>query len=321
MKPAGLSLITWPVWAILMASAALVASSNIVPLAVIVVAFAVGGALVVGRRGRVILTVHALGVAAVFLFRALATFVFPQGNHGNLGLPELSLGPLTVFGNVSHHALSQAIISGAALAAVIAASGVVLALVPLADITAYLPRALGPLSTALGVSIAVLHSVSRQIEVSTRARLIRPHASRRAVLMSTLDGILVDSVTLATQLDVMGESKQNTSRTNWQRMMLSVLVLAVCAMVAQAAGYLEVSWGVTAVAVCLTVALWWRFERDVSHLRPLNVGPRDVTVMLTAVIALGLGAVASSQWATLVVATLFMTPLWCAGRERHVDSP
>ena len=196
----------WWAWGLSVAAAA-TTSTN-----VLVQALLVGGVLVVvtscaePARRRSTLRVYLWVAGWTVVVRLAFRVVFPASEGpGVLGLPELSLGPVVLFGPVSAEALLSGLAGGLQLAVVVLAVGAAHTLADALGLLRHAPSALAGVTTALVVAVAALPTLGRSVTDVRRAARLRGHRpGLRRTVVPVLEGAMERSLTLAAAMEARG---------------------------------------------------------------------------------------------------------------------
>ena len=196
----------WWVWGLSVAAAA-TTSTN-----VLVQALLVGSVLVVvtscaePTRQRSTLRVYLWVAGWTVVVRLAFRVVFPASEGpGVLGLPELSLGPVVLFGPVSAEALLSGLAGGLQLAVVVLAVGAAHTLADALGLLRHAPSALAGVTTALVVAVAALPTLGRSVTDVRRAARLRGHRpGLRRTVVPVLEGAMERSLTLAAAMEARG---------------------------------------------------------------------------------------------------------------------
>lgn len=198
--------VSWWVWGLSVAAAA-TTSTHLVVLVVLgsaVLAVVATCADPARRRStfRTYLWVAAWTVAIRLVFRV----VFPAGTgRGVLSLPEVTVGPVVLFGPVSREALLSGLTGGLQLAVVILAVGAAHTLADALGLLRHAPSSLAGITTALVVAVSVLPSLGRSVvDVRRAARLRGQRPGLRRTVVPVLEGTMDRSLTLAAAMESRG---------------------------------------------------------------------------------------------------------------------
>lgn len=132
--------------------------------------------------------------------------VFPTGTGtGLLTLPEVTVGPVVLFGPVSREALLSGLTGGLQLAVVILAVGAAHTLADALGLLRHAPSSLAGITTALVVSVSVLPGLGRAVlDVRQAARLRGQRPGLRRTVVPVLEGTMDRSLTLAAAMESRG---------------------------------------------------------------------------------------------------------------------
>ncbi|ACZ21530.1 ABC-type cobalt transport system, permease component CbiQ [Sanguibacter keddieii DSM 10542] len=198
--------VAWWVWGLCVAAAATTTTHPVV-LAVLgsaLLAVVASCADPARRRStfRTYLWVAAWTVAVRLAFRV----VFPTGSgQGVLTLPELSVGPVVLFGVVSREALLSGLTGGLQLAVVILAVGAAHTLADALGLLRHAPSSLAGITTALVVAVSVLPALGRAVlDVRRAARLRGRRPGLRRTVVPVLEATMERSLTLAAAMESRG---------------------------------------------------------------------------------------------------------------------
>lgn len=196
----------WWVWGLSVAAAATTTTHPVVLLVLLsaVVAVVASCALPVRRRStfRTYLWVAAWTVVVRLVFRV----VLPtSGGTGLLTLPEVTVGPVVLFGSVSREALLGGLAGGIQLAVVILAVGAAHTLADALGLLRHAPSSLAGITTALVVAVSVLPVLGRSVlDVRQAARLRGQRPGVRRTVVPVLEGTMDRSLTLAAAMESRG---------------------------------------------------------------------------------------------------------------------
>jgi energy-coupling factor transport system permease protein len=198
--------VAWWVWGLCVAAAATTTSHPVV-LAVLgsaLLAVVATCADPARRRStfRTYLWVAAWTVAVRLAFRV----VFPTSpGQGVLTLPELTVGPVVLFGSVSREALLSGLTGGLQLAVVILAVGAAHTLADALGLLRHAPSSLAGITTALVVAVSVLPALGRSVlDVRRAARLRGQRPGLRRTVVPVLEATMERSLTLAAAMESRG---------------------------------------------------------------------------------------------------------------------
>jgi energy-coupling factor transport system permease protein len=198
--------VAWWVWGLCVAAAATTTTHPVV-LAVLgsaLLAVVASCADPARRRStfRTYLWVAVWTVAVRLAFRV----VFPTSSgQGVLTLPELSVGPVVLFGAVSREALLSGLTGGLQLAVVILAVGAAHTLADALGLLRHAPSSLAGITTALVVAVSVLPALGRAVlDVRRAARLRGQRPGLRRTVVPVLEATMERSLTLAAAMESRG---------------------------------------------------------------------------------------------------------------------
>lgn len=266
----------WWVWGLGVAAAA-TTTTHLVVLVIFVAAVlaVVASCADPTRRGSVFRTylwVAGWTVAVRLVFRV----VLPAGaGTGVLRLPEVSVGPVVLFGTVTREALLGGLTGGLQLAVVILAVGAAHTLADALGLLRHAPSALAGITTALVVAVSVLPTLGRSVlDVRQAARLRGKRPGLRRTVVPVLEGTMDRSSALAAAMESRGygavpvpppassstasELQRPSARPSVRRLVQPVSLLGAVGVVALATYALfDASWpGWAAPALaCLAVLL------------------------------------------------------------------
>lgn len=196
----------WWVWGLGVAAAA-TTTTHLVVLVIFVAAVlaVVASCADPARRGSVFRTylwVAGWTVAVRLVFRV----VLPAGaGTGVLRLPEVSVGPVVLFGTVTREALLGGLTGGLQLAVVILAVGAAHTLADALGLLRHAPSALAGITTALVVAVSVLPTLGRSVlDVRQAARLRGKRPGLRRTVVPVLEGTMDRSSALAAAMESRG---------------------------------------------------------------------------------------------------------------------
>lgn len=196
----------WWVWGLGVAAAA-TTTTHLVVLVIFVAAVltVVASCADPARRGSVFRTylwVAGWTVAVRLVFRV----ALPAGaGTGVLRLPEVSVGPVVLFGTVTREALLGGLTGGLQLAVVILAVGAAHTLADALGLLRHAPSALAGITTALVVAVSVLPTLGRSVlDVRQAARLRGKRPGLRRTVVPVLEGTMDRSSALAAAMESRG---------------------------------------------------------------------------------------------------------------------
>jgi len=196
----------WWVWGLGVAAAATTTTHLVVLLIFVAAVLAVVASCAdPTRRGSVFRTylwVAGWTVAVRLVFRV----VLPAGvGTGVLTLPEVSVGPVVLFGTVTREALLGGLTGGLQLAVVILAVGAAHTLADALGLLRHAPSALAGITTALVVAVSVLPTLGRSVlDVRQAARLRGKRPGLRRTVVPVLEGTMDRSSALAAAMESRG---------------------------------------------------------------------------------------------------------------------
>jgi energy-coupling factor transport system permease protein len=196
----------WWVWGLGVAAAATTTTHLVVLVTFVAAILAVVASCAdPARRGSVFRTylwVAGWTVAVRLVFRVL----LPAGaGTGVLTLPEVSVGPVVLFGTVTREALLGGLTGGLQLAVVILAVGAAHTLADALGLLRHAPSALAGITTALVVAVSVLPTLGRSVlDVRQAARLRGKRPGLRRTVVPVLEGTMDRSSALAAAMESRG---------------------------------------------------------------------------------------------------------------------
>ncbi|MBF0721846.1 CbiQ family ECF transporter T component [Sanguibacter inulinus] len=196
----------WWVWGLGVAAAATTTTHLVVLVTFVAAVLAVVASCAdPARRGSVFRTylwVAGWTVAVRLVFRV----VLPAGaGTGVLRLPEVSVGPVVLFGTVTREALLGGLTGGLQLAVVILAVGAAHTLADALGLLRHAPSALAGITTALVVAVSVLPTLGRSVlDVRQAARLRGKQPGLRRTVVPVLEGTMDRSSALAAAMESRG---------------------------------------------------------------------------------------------------------------------
>lgn len=196
----------WWVWGLGVAAAATTTTHLVVLVTFVAAILAVVASCAdPARRGSVFRTylwVAGWTVAVRLVFRV----VLPAGaGAGVLTLPEVSVGPVVLFGTVTREALLGGLTGGLQLAVVILAVGAAHTLADALGLLRHAPSALAGITTALVVAVSVLPTLGRSVlDVRQAARLRGKRPGLRRTVVPVLEGTMDRSSALAAAMESRG---------------------------------------------------------------------------------------------------------------------
>jgi energy-coupling factor transport system permease protein len=196
----------WWVWGLGVAAAATTTTHLVVLVTFVAAILAVVASCAdPTRRGSVFRTylwVAGWTVAVRLVFRV----VLPAGaGTGVLTLPEVSVGPVVLFGTVTREALIGGLTGGLQLAVVILAVGAAHTLADALGLLRHAPSVLAGIATALVVAVSVLPTLGRSVlDVRQAARLRGKRPGLRRTVVPVLEGTMDRSSALAAAMESRG---------------------------------------------------------------------------------------------------------------------
>lgn len=196
----------WWVWGLGVAAAATTTTHLVVLVTFVAAVLAVVASCAdPTRRGSVFRTylwVAGWTVAVRLVFRV----VLPAGaGTGVLRLPEVSVGPVVLFGTVTREVLLGGLTGGLQLAVVILAVGAAHTLADALGLLRHAPSALAGITTALVVAVSVLPTLGRSVlDVRQAARLRGKRPGLRRTVVPVLEGTMDRSSALAAAMESRG---------------------------------------------------------------------------------------------------------------------
>lgn len=303
-RPAPVHPVAWWAWGLGVAAAGTTTTHPVVLLVCTGAVLAVVASCADPARRRSVFRTYLWVACWTVVVRLAFRVVLPAGpGTGVLTLPELSVGPVVVFGTVTREALLGGLAGGLQLAVVILAVGAAHTLADALGLLRHAPSSLAGITTALVVSVSVLPALGRSVvDVRQAARLRGKRPGLRRTVVPVLEGTMDRSSALAAAMEARGYGAtplepavepSGPPRPPARRLRQPVSLLGAVAAVALATYALfDASWpGWSAPALAaLAVLLCVVALRTGTTLRRTVYRPERWTVRSALVAASGVGA-------------------------------
>lgn len=196
----------WWVWGLSVAAAATTTTHPVVLLVLLGAVVAVVASCATPARRRSTFRTYFWVAAWTVVVRIVFRVVLPTGGGtGLISLPEVTLGPVVLFGAVSREALLGGLTGGVQLAVVIVAVGAAHTLADALGLLRHAPSSLAGITTALVVAVSVLPVLGRSVlDVRQAARLRGRRPGLRRTVVPVLEGTMDRSLTLAAAMESRG---------------------------------------------------------------------------------------------------------------------
>ena len=205
-RPAPVHPGAWWVWGLGVAAAATTTTHPVVLLVLLSAVVAVVTSCAAPARRRSTFRTYLWVAAWTVVVRLVFRVVLPTGGGtGLISLPEVTLGPVVLFGAVSREALLGGLTGGVQLAVVIVAVGAAHTLADALGLLRHAPSSLAGITTALVVAVSVLPVLGRSVlDVRQAARLRGRRPGLRRTVVPVLEGTMDRSLTLAGAMESRG---------------------------------------------------------------------------------------------------------------------